>query len=144
MRAGVPFLRLRRILHEGFGHGIRPLRPPQSRGCEPVEGGRKREDHGFADRIQFLKGHIFDSDFAGEDFDLFVSNLVFHNLGERRFAAYERLASWARPGSYTLLGDRFSTYRKDLKRLSTLFGTVREVPGVSVWHVPYRLLVMQR
>jgi 2-polyprenyl-3-methyl-5-hydroxy-6-metoxy-1,4-benzoquinol methylase len=99
---------------------------------------------GLADRIRFLKADIFDSDFGVEGFDLFVSNLVFHNLGERRFAAYERLASWARPGSYTLLGDRFDTYETDHECLSALFSSIEERPRVSGWQSPYRLLVMER
>ena len=45
---------------------------------------------GFIDRIRFQKGDTFRSDYNKRKFDLFVSNLVFHNFGRKRFNAYER------------------------------------------------------
>src|SRR5512132_4002301 len=47
---------------------------------------------GFQERVRFQKGDLFSSDYSKGKFDLFVSNLVFHNLGRKRFDAYERLA----------------------------------------------------
>jgi hypothetical protein len=84
---------------------------------------------GFSERIRFQKGDIFRSDYSKRKFDLFVSNLVFHNFGRKRFNAYERLAQWAIPKSYIALGDLFFDYKKDSKLLTTLFGSVQVRPG---------------
>ena len=99
---------------------------------------------GLADRVEFLRRDMFSSDFARGGFDLFVSSLVFHNLGDRRFEGYERLASWARPGSYALLADRFDDYPTDRRRLSALFRTVRVSQRGRAWHPLHRLILMKR
>lgn len=96
---------------------------------------------GFSDRVQFRKGDILESDFRGDNFDLFVSSLVYHNLGRKRFAAYERLASWVPKGSYVVLGELFFGRRHDIQRLSLLFGSVRKVPTRGIGSA-YRLLIM--
>ena len=98
---------------------------------------------GFSDRIVFQKGDITETDFRGEDFDLFVSNLVYHNLGRKRFRAYERLASWVPKGSYVVLGELFFGHESDIKFLSRLFGSVKEVPIGGVGGA-YRLLVLSK
>ena len=97
---------------------------------------------GFSDRIVFKEGDITKADFRGDDFDLFVSNLVYHNLGRRRFRAYERLASWVPNESCVVLGDLFFGRETDVKFLSQLFGSVK-VPTRSVGG-PYKLLVMSK
>jgi len=63
---------------------------------------------------------IFRSDYSKRKFDLFVSNLVFHNFGRKRFNAYERLAQWTTPKSYIMLGDLFFDYKRDSKLLTAL------------------------
>jgi len=40
-----------------------------------------------------------------EKFDIFVSNLVFHNFGKMPFKAYSHLSSWAQAGSFVVMGD---------------------------------------
>jgi cyclopropane fatty-acyl-phospholipid synthase-like methyltransferase len=96
---------------------------------------------GFSKRIRFQKGDIFRSDYSKRKFDLFVSNLVFHNFGRKRFNAYERLAQWATPKSYIALGDLFFDYKKDSKLLTSLFGSVQVRPG-SIIDSAYKILVL--
>lgn len=96
---------------------------------------------GYSDRIEFRRGNIFRSDYGEEDFDLIVSNLVFHNLGKRRFGAYERLAKWMKAGSCVVLGDIFFDYEDDLRRLSNLFTSVEEKLSPYV-DLGYRMLVL--
>jgi cyclopropane fatty-acyl-phospholipid synthase-like methyltransferase len=96
---------------------------------------------GFSERIRFQKGDIFSSDYSKRKFDLFVSNLVFHNFGRQRFSAYERLAQWATPKSYIALGDIFFDYKKDSKLLTRLFGSVQVRPG-SIIDRAYKILVL--
>jgi SAM-dependent methyltransferase len=96
---------------------------------------------GYSDRIKFRRGDIFRSDYSKREFDLVASNLVFHNLGRKRFQAYERLARWTKPRSYSVLGDFFFDYKADLGRLSNLFACVEEKPTPYV-ELGYRMLVL--
>lgn len=87
---------------------------------------------GFSERIRFQKRDIFRSEYSKRKFNLYVSNLVFHNFGRKRFDAYERLAQWATPRSHIVLGDLFFDYKEDLKLLTNLFGSVQEKPGSMI------------
>lgn len=96
---------------------------------------------GFQERVRFQKGDLFSSDYSKGKFDLFVSNLVFHNLGRKRFDAYERLAYWIMSNSYIVLGDLFFDYKLDLRRLASLFGNVEKKPGFNIGR-QYKLLML--
>lgn len=96
---------------------------------------------GFSDRIKFQRGDVFHADYGKGNFDLIVSNLVFHNFGKRRFDAYERLARWATPKSYVIIGELFFDYETDLRSLSRLFANVKERPTSTV-DQQYKVLVM--
>jgi 16S rRNA G1207 methylase RsmC len=96
---------------------------------------------GFSERITFQKKDFFSSDYRRQKFDLFISNLVIHNFGKRRLNAYDRLASWATAKSYAVLGELFFDYETDSKKLASLFGQVRELPGSSMMSGKYRILM---
>lgn len=97
---------------------------------------------GFSDRIEFERGDVYTFT-PKESFDIFVSNLVFHNFGKRRFEAYSRLSSWARRGSYVVMGDLFFSPETDLAQLSRVFRIVGKTrPGHGFGH--YALLVMAK
>lgn len=87
---------------------------------------------GFSERVKFQKQNFFRSDYRKGKFDLFVSNLVFENFGKKRLEAYEKLAKWATPKSYAVLSEIFFDYKTDFKRLTSLFGSVRERPGSMI------------
>jgi len=124
-----------------FVTGVDTFEHPSLRGAS-IEGGRENARIlGFSERIQFRQRNILESDFRRDNFDLFVSNLVYHNLGRKRFAAYERLASWVPKGAYVVLGELFFGPRPDLKHLSLLFGSVKKVPTRGLGS-PYKLLIM--
>jgi len=98
---------------------------------------------GLSDRVYFERGDILASDYGHRGFDLFVSNLVFHNLGRRRFAAYDRLLSWMAPNSHALLGDAFREGKGDVKRLSNIFRIEKEIDPKMSW-APYKILVLSK
>jgi SAM-dependent methyltransferase len=98
---------------------------------------------GLSDRVHFEKGDILASDYGDRGFDLFVSNLVFHNLGRRRFGAYDRLLSWMAPDSRALLGDAFREWKGDVKRLSNIFRIEKEIDPKMSW-APYKILVLSK
>ncbi|CAN5473721.1 hypothetical protein BH18THE1_BH18THE1_17390 [soil metagenome] len=96
---------------------------------------------GFSERIKFQKGDVFSSDYCKGKFDLFVSNLVFHNLGRKRFNGYERVAHWMTPKSYMVLGDIFFDYNTDFRRLTSLFGNVQKINCFNIAR-QYKILVL--
>ena len=96
---------------------------------------------GLSRRVKFKQGDILSSDYRGMRFDLLVSNLVYHNLGKKRYEAYRRLARWSAPSAYAVIGDIFFDYRADSKRLAGLFGTVEARPR-SKTDGEYRILVL--
>lgn len=96
---------------------------------------------GFSKRIKFQKGDVFSSDYSKGNFDLFVSNLVLHNLGRKRINAYERLAHWMTPKSYLVLGDLFFDYKTDFRRLTSLFGNVQKIHCFNIGR-QYKMLVL--
>jgi len=98
---------------------------------------------GLSRRIRFEKGDVLSSDYRGGRFDLFVSNLVYHNLGKKRNDAYRRLAAWMNPNSYAVIGDIFFDFKADSKQLSGLFEIVEEKPR-SKGDGEYRILVLSR
>ena len=94
---------------------------------------------GFSNRIHFEKGNLLTFT-TSENFDIFVSNLVFHNLGRKRFEAYSRLSSWANVGSYIVMGDWFFSLKTDLKRLSKLFTVLDQMKASG----HYTFLIMMK
>ena len=63
---------------------------------------------GVGDRVKFIKADINGLEFTEGKFDLVVSNLVFHNLGKKRFSAYSEIYKILKPGGYFALGDFLS------------------------------------
>jgi SAM-dependent methyltransferase len=96
---------------------------------------------GFSDRIVFQKGDVFHSNFREKEFDLIVSNLVFHNLGRKRFDAYRRLAQGATSESYVVLGDVFFDYEADVRTLSSVFSRVSQIESPII-RSGYKMLVL--
>jgi cyclopropane fatty-acyl-phospholipid synthase-like methyltransferase len=98
---------------------------------------------GLSDRVRFEKGDILASDYGHRGFDLFVSNLVFHNLGRRRFAAYDRLLSWMSTNSHAVLSDSFRDGEVDMKYLSNIFRIEKETRPKISW-APYKILTLSK
>ena len=95
---------------------------------------------GFSDRIEFKKGEVL-SFSPTKKFHIIVSNLVFHNLGRRRFEAYSRLALWAQAGSFVLMGEFFFSPKTDMVQLSKEFRILREIKS---GFRQYMLLVLSK
>ena len=86
-------------------------------------------------------GDILSSDYSKGKYDLFVSNLVFHNLGTKRINAYEILARWMTPKSYLVFGDLFFYYKTDFSWLTSRFGNVEKINCFNVSR-QYKMLVL--
>ena len=123
--------------------GIDTFEHASLRGSSPEKASENARVLGLSDRVNFERGDILASDYSATRVDLFVSSLVFHNLGRRRFAAYDRLASWMSLNSRGLLGDRFSDGKGDMKYLSSTFRIEKELRLKIPW-APYRILVLSK
>ena len=98
---------------------------------------------GFLDRIDFKRGDVF-SFTPAEKFDVFISNLVFHNFGKMRFEAYSRLSSWAQAGSFVVMGELFFSPKTDIAHLTKAFRILREIRPKRRGFGQYALLVMSK
>ena len=96
---------------------------------------------GFSNRILFEKGNVFSSNYRKGKYDLFVSNLVFHNLGIKRINAYEILARWMTPKSYLILSDLFFDYKTDFKWLTGHFSNIEKINCFNMGR-QYKMLVL--
>lgn len=105
--------------------------------------GRAKENArilGFSERINFRNDDLFRFTTV-EKFDIIVSNLVFHNLGKRRYQAYSSLSSWAKDNSFITIGDLFFWPKTDTGYLSKIFRILREFkPAIGIRR--YALYVM--
>ena len=98
---------------------------------------------GITDRCTIIEADIFD--YTGI-FDLVISNLVFHNMGDRRFNAYRKIYNYI--PEYFITGDLFfhndgNAVQYELSRMADLFKPVCtiNVPEISS---NYKILVLKR
>lgn len=77
-------------------------------------------------------------------YDLGISSLVFHNLGKKRFIAYDNVFNALKDGGYFILGDLFPSLKVDLEYLNGRYSKVDEkaTDGSGKW--AYRIFVMQK
>jgi cyclopropane fatty-acyl-phospholipid synthase-like methyltransferase len=109
--------------------GLDTFDHPSLKGSSAEKARRNAESMGVAERTSFERGDVLEYDCASGEFDLIVSNLVFHNLGKKRLDAYGRIARWAVPKASVLVGDIFFNYEVDRRILGSLFERVRTYRG---------------
>jgi cyclopropane fatty-acyl-phospholipid synthase-like methyltransferase len=97
---------------------------------------------GFQDRIDFKKGDVFGFTPA-EKFDIIISNLVFHNLGKKRFKAYSHFSSWIKASSFFVMGDLLFSSKTDIAQLTKSFKMLRQSKPKGGFG-QYALLVMSK
>jgi SAM-dependent methyltransferase len=84
---------------------------------------------GIASRTSFLKHDLTEPLESGVQFDLAVSNLVFHNMGKKRFKAYGTVFDALKPGGFFVIGDLFPHGKADaeyFRERSTLIHELEE------------------
>ena len=90
---------------------------------------KNAEALGISERVEFVKSDLATVNLKAE-YDLAVSNLVFHNLWRKKRAAYKAVAESLKAGSYFLNGDLFmrtdffmNPLRHELNEITDLFDT---------------------
>lgn len=95
-------------------------------------------------RTSFLEHNLIkplQSDLA---YDLAVSNLVFHNLGKRRFEAYANVFEVLKPGAYFVIGDLFPHEKADSDFLMKRSTLVQQSADSDFGHRDYRIKVLKK
>lgn len=82
---------------------------------------------GVNNRVRIVEADLVKFE-TQDTFDIAVSNLVLHNLGQKRFAAYRNIARVLKCGAYFLNADGFirrnplvDPYERDMHRISGVF-----------------------
>lgn len=98
---------------------------------------------GVGDRVKFIKADLNRLELPQIKFDLVISNLVFHNLGKKRFSAYSRISDLMKPASYFALGDLFSGV-EDKNFLNAHFQLLHESKNISHMPSSFSILLLKK
>ena len=99
---------------------------------------------GMESRTSFLKHDLTKPLKLDVPYDLALSNLVFHNLGKKRFTAYGTVFDSLKPGGHFVIGDLFSHGKVDMdyfRERSTLIDELDQ-GGSGRWQ--YRIKVLRK
>lgn len=93
-------------------------------------------------RTSFLKHDLTKPLKSDVPYDLAISNLVFHNMGKKRFKAYETVFDALKPKEYFVIGDLFPHGKADMdyfRERSTLINQLDQ-GGSGRWHYQIKVL----
>jgi cyclopropane fatty-acyl-phospholipid synthase-like methyltransferase len=99
---------------------------------------------GIDSRTSFLKHDLTKPLKSDVQSDLAVSNLVFHNMGTKRFKAYETVFDALKPGGYFVIGDLFARGRADMDYFGERSTLIDELDEGSFGHWHYKILVLKK
>jgi len=97
---------------------------------------------GIDARTSFLKHDLTKPLKLDMQFDLAVSNLVFHNMGKKRFKAYDSVFDAVKPKGYFVIGDLFPHGKGDMdyfRERSTLIDELDQ-SGSGRWRYQIKVL----
>jgi SAM-dependent methyltransferase len=97
---------------------------------------------GLGSRTSLLKHDLTKPMESEASYDLVLSNLVFHNMGKKRFNGYATVFDVLKPGGFFVIGDLFPDDKADLdyfRECSVLINESDE-SGSGPWKYKIRLL----
>jgi cyclopropane fatty-acyl-phospholipid synthase-like methyltransferase len=97
---------------------------------------------GMGSRTSFLKHDLTKPMESEAPYDLVLSNLVFHNMGKKRFKGYATVFDALKPGTFFVIGDLFPDDKADLdyfREHSVLINESNE-SGSGPWNYKIRVL----
>lgn len=97
----------------------------------------------IAERVRFLESDLKTLDLKDVEFELIISNLVFHNLGKSRFQAYKNVIKFLKPQGALILGDFFMDSR-DKKFLSDLLNFEGEITEIHHMPMNYSIVIFRK
>jgi SAM-dependent methyltransferase len=99
---------------------------------------------GIEARTSFLKHDLTKPMDWDEQYDLVVSNLVFHNIGAKRLKAYETVSDVLKPGGFFVLGDLFPHERTDMDYLRQRATLIDELDQNAFGPWVYKIKVFRK
>ena len=99
---------------------------------------------GIASRTSFLKHDLTKPLKSDVQYDLAVSNLVFHNLGKKRFNGYGTVFDALKPGGYFVIGDLFPHGKADMNYFRTRSTLTDELQEGSYGRWDYKIRVLRK
>ncbi len=99
---------------------------------------------GVGSRVQFVEQNLIDPISTDDTYDLVVSNLVFHNLGRRRFRAYQNVFAVLKKGGYFVIGDFFPNELYDSKYFAPLASAMKEIAEGGSGRWKYKIKVLRK
>jgi cyclopropane fatty-acyl-phospholipid synthase-like methyltransferase len=98
---------------------------------------------GIDSRTTFLKHDLTKPLASDVHYDLVLSNLVFHNMGTKRFAAYGTVFDTLKSGGYFVIGDLFR-HKADAGYFGERSTLIDELEGSGLGDRGYKIKVMRK
>ena len=99
---------------------------------------------GISFRTSFLKHDFTKPLKSGVQYDLALSNLVFHNMGKKRFKAYGTVFDALKLGGYFVIGDLFPRGKGDMDYFRERSTLIKELDQGSFGRWDYRIKVLRK
>ena len=101
---------------------------------------------GISSKTSFLKHDLTKPLKPDADalYDLALSNLTFHNIGKKRFKAYETVFDALKPGGYFVIGDLFPQGKADMDYLRERSRLIEELDQGDSGHWHYQIIVLRK
>lgn len=99
---------------------------------------------GIDSRTSFLKHDLTKAMKSNGQYDLAISNLVFHNMGNKRFSAYGTVLDALRANGYFVVGDLFGDEKRDIDYLRERATLIDEFDGGSSGAPHYKIKVLRK
>lgn len=99
---------------------------------------------GIGSRVHFVEHDLTTPIETEDEYDLVVSNLVFHNLGRSRFRGYEHVFNVLKGNGYFVIGDLFLHESSDSKYLTMWSSIVKEIQEDDSGRWRYKIKVLKK
>ena len=99
---------------------------------------------GIEPRVELRRHDLMKPLDSGGAFDMAISNLVFHNLGKKRYLAYENVFNALKDRGYFILGDLFPSLMEDMEFFNGRCSIVSEKVSEGSGKWAYRILLLQK
>ena len=99
---------------------------------------------GIDSRTSFLKHDLTRPMESNAQYDLAVSNLVFHNMGKKRFKAYETVFDALKSRGFFVIGDLFLHRTSDMDYFRQRSTVIDELDGTSSGPSVYKIEVLRK
>ena len=116
LRPLYPFRATLKILDAGCGLGFLTylFRHGSISGISMDRAAKNMKSLGLDSRTSLPKQDLREPLKSEVQFDLAISNLVFHNMGKKRFNAYDTVFDALKPKGYFVIGDLFPSSKADM------------------------------